>query len=143
MTLYARINLNKTDYSLLDNFEIIQTPDPKQLERIYNQYCAYKEFPSVMPIFPEEYSDPSNDVIGYYENGQLVAFSLLHRYNSEHVEAVQFAWDYANPKLHLGIRSLRNECALYKQMGFRYLYLGEADEYKRRIQGFEILGPRT
>jgi len=28
-------------------------------------------------------------------------------------------------------------------LGFDYLYLGEANDYKKKINGFEILGPRT
>ena len=53
---------------------------------------------------------------------------------------MQFAWDYANPKLRLGIESLKNECAVYKARGFNYLYLGLADEYKSQLDGFELLG---
>jgi hypothetical protein len=48
-----------------------------------------------------------------------------------------------NPELKLGISSLKSECAYYKSQGFCYYYLGGADEYKRQIDGFEILGPRT
>ena len=97
-----------------------------------------------MPIFPEEYTDPTNDVIGYYNfESKLIAFSLIHRYNDKNAEALQFAWDYADPKLQLGFASLKNECAIYKARGFDYLYLGGADEYKRQIDGFELLGPRT
>lgn len=142
--LFARIDLSKTDYSTLpeSQWKIITDPDPQQLEAIYNQYCIYKQFRSVMPIFPEEYTDSKNDVIGYYDQGNLVAFSLVHRYNDYNAEAIQFAWDYANPKLHLGIASLRNECAIYKAQNFHYFYLGGADEYKRKIKGFEVLGPR-
>ena len=44
---------------------------------------------------------------------------------------------------NLGIKSLKNECAIYKKRGFDYLYLGQADHYKTKIDGFEILGPRT
>jgi hypothetical protein len=125
-------------------YGIITNPDVDQLERIYNQYCVYKKFRSVMPIFEQEYTDPNNDVIGYYDyDCKLVAFSLIRRYNSKNAEAVQFAWDYQDPKLKLGYASLRNECAVYKARGFDYLYLGGADEYKRQIDGFEILGPRT
>lgn len=94
-----------------------------------------------MPIFDSEYIDQRNDVIGYWHNDKLVAFSLLRRYDYINVEAVQFAWDYQEPKLELGISSLKNECAYYKQQGFQYLYLGGADEYKKKIRGFEILGP--
>lgn len=141
--MYARINLAYTDYSMLKNFQKIMQPDPYQLERIYNQYCVHKRFKSVMPIFKEEYFDPKNDILGYYDNNQLVAFSLIRKYNHKNVEAVQFAWDYAKPKLALGIKSLRNECAYYKSLGYEYFYLGEANEYKSKIDGFEILGPRT
>ena len=142
--IYARINLSETNYSLMDNCKKLKCPFPKPLEAIYDAYCKHKKFKSVMPIFPEEYFDANNDVYGYYDKEEkLVAFSLLRCYNNKNVEAVQFAWDYANPKLHLGIASLRSECALYKQLGFDYLYLGEANDYKKKINGFEILGPRT
>jgi len=141
--IYARIRLADTNYSLLDNFKLLVDPDPIELEHIYNTYCVHKGFRSVMPIFSEEYTDPKNNVLGYYDNNKLVAFSLMRVYNSRNVEAVQFAWDYVNPKLHLGIKSLRNECAFYKSLNFEYLYLGEASEYKRQMEGFEILGPRT
>lgn len=142
--IYARINLEKTNYSKLhsDHFRVIKYPDVDHLEHIYNEYCVYKKFKSVMPIFPEEYTDPKNDVIGYFHNKELVAFSLMHKYNNDNVEAIQFAWNYKHPKLMLGIKSLRNECALYKDFGFKYLYLGGADEYKMQIDGFETLGPR-
>jgi hypothetical protein len=140
--LYARINLQKTNYELYPYYQILtDKKDTYGLQAIYHDYCRYKRFKSVMPIFDEEFSDPNNDVIGYYHNDNLVAFSLLRRYNSKSVEAVQFAWDYANPELELGFASLRNECALYKSLGYKYLYLGGADEYKSKFDGFEILGP--
>ena len=140
---YARIDLSKTNYQLMKNFKILRYPNADVLENIYNTYCVYKKFPSVMPIFPEEYTDERNDVIGYFHNNNLVAFSLIRKYNNENAEAVQFAWDYANPELKLGYSSLKSECAYYKAHGFRYYYLGGADEYKRQFDGFEILGPRT
>jgi len=142
MTTYTRINLHETNYTLLENAEILTNPEPRILEKIYNDYCIYKQFKSVMPIFPEEYTDPKNDVIGYYDQGCLVAFSLVRRYNSKNAEAIQFAWNYSTPMLHLGIKSLRHECALYKSMGFDYYYIGEVMEYKKKIDGFEILPPR-
>lgn len=94
-----------------------------------------------MPIFASEYTDPGNELIGYMHEGQLVAFSLIKIFDRENAECVQFAWDYANPKLRLGINSLKHECAWYKQCGYQYLYLGGADEYKKQFDGFEILGP--
>ena len=141
--IYARIDLSKTNYTVLPNSKVLIDPDIQQLEHIYNDYCVYKKFRSVMPIFPEEYTDERNDVIGYYDGDALVAFSLVRKYDTENAEAVQFAWNYAKPELKLGIASLKSECALYQSQGFRYYYLGGADEYKRQIDGFEILGPRT
>ena len=140
--IYARIDLSQTDYKVMDNCKRIVNPIPKYLEEIYNAYCVHKKFKSVMPIFAEEYTDTKNDVLGYYDNEKLVAFSLIRCYNSKNAEAVQFAWDYTKPKLKLGIQSLQNECAMYKKRGFDYLYLGEADPYKTKIDGFEILGAR-
>lgn len=140
--IYARINLEKTSYDQMqDNWEFITNPDIADLNNIYKKYCQYKRFPSVMPIFDSEYTDSKVDVIGYLDQGRLEAFSLIKKYDSHNVEAVQFAWTYHNPKLRLGIRSLEHECALYKNLGFKYLYLGEANEYKTAINGFELLGP--
>ena len=93
-----------------------------------------------MPMFDNDYLQ--NDILGYYdEEDKLVAFSCIMIQDDESVEALQFAWDYETPKLHLGIKSLRNECAIYKNKGYKYLYLGEAHTYKKQIKGFEILGP--
>lgn len=93
-----------------------------------------------MPIFDSEYTDNNNDVIGYYDNSSLVAFSLIKKYDHQNVEALQFAWTYHRPRSRLGIESLQHECAFYRELGYKYLYLGGADEYKKQIQGFEILG---
>ena len=140
--LYAKINLLETNYCLYDNYRILTpTPPTTELQKIYYEYCKHKKFKSVMPIFDSEFTDPKNEVIGYFDNNVLVAFSLLRLFDNENLEAVQFAWDYKNPKLRLGINSLQTECALYKQRGYKYLYLGGADEYKSKIDGFELLGP--
>ena len=139
--IYARIDLEQTSYSTMQsNWGFISNPDTVLLNNIYLQYCKYKKFPSVMPIFDCEYTDTRNDVIGYYDHHQLVAFSIIRKYDNKNIEAVQFAWTYHDPKLRLGIRSLEHECALYKHAGYKFLYLGEANEYKSKIQGFEILG---
>ena len=139
--IYARINLEKINYDVLtSDWEFIRTPNIDDLNNIYTQYCKHKKFQSVMPIFDSEYTDPKTDVIGYYDQGILVAFSLIKKYDLDNAEAVQFAWTYNQPGLRLGIRSLEHECALYKKLGFKFLYLGGADEYKSKIDGFEILG---
>lgn len=138
--MYARINLDKTFYKKINDSKFLKPVPINSLQGIYKEYCDYKKFKSVMPIFNSEFTDTKNDVIGYFDNQQLVAFSLLRRFDNTNVEAVQFAWNYNNPKLNLGINSLKSECAIYKELGFKHLYLGSADEYKTKIDGFEILG---
>lgn len=138
--IYARINLLQTNYSNQLTWDYINNTDPQLLINIYQTYCRHKKFASVMPMFESEFVDAKNDLIGYFDNNKLVAWSLLRRYDDVNVEAIQFAWDYQNPRLRLGIASLKNECWLYRERGFQYLYLGEADEYKQEIDGFEILG---
>jgi hypothetical protein len=93
-----------------------------------------------MPLFDSQFTDPDTDVIGYSEDGQLVAFSLMKRYDKENVLASQFAWTYHNPKTRLGIESLKTECATYRERGFKFLYLDQAHLYKQGLEGFEILG---
>jgi hypothetical protein len=137
---YARIDLAKTNYWPIKNQKYLYEFDIIELNQIYQKYCNYKQFKSVMPIFDIQYTDEHTDVIGYYDNDDLVAFSLVRTYDQYNAESLQFAWDYANPKLRLGIESLKNECALYKARGFSYLYLGSDDEYKRELDGYEILG---
>lgn len=145
---YARINLAQTNYPMMpfsneNGCAVISSgaADTTNFQRIYKEYCIYKKFRSVMPIFDSEFSDVNNKVLAYYANSKIVAFSLLRTYDIYNVEAVQFAWDYVDPSLNLGIESLKHECAFFKDMGYKYLYLGSADEYKKQFDGFEILGP--
>ena len=138
---FARICLEKTAYQPTVDWEYLREPDVEQLKDIYRTYCIYKHFASVMPLFDSQFTDPDTDVIGYKENGELVAFSLIKRYDTENVLASQFAWTYHNPKTRLGIESLKTECAIYKNRGFKFLYLDQAHLYKQNLDGFEILGP--
>lgn len=139
---FARIDLAKTNYSA-DNVDwyYIEQPDPAVLDDIYRTYCIYKHFASVMPMFHSRYFDPMTDVIGYREEGRLVGFSLIKRYDDKNALCDQFAWTYHNPKTRLGIESMKTECAIYKARGFDYLYLEQAHLYKSQIDGFELLGP--
>ena len=100
MAIYARVDLSKCNYTTLPNYKVIKSPDITELNKIYTKYCRYKKFKSVMPIFDSDYKN--NDVIGYYDNDKLVAFSIIIIQDKENVEALQFAWDYKNPKLFPG-----------------------------------------
>jgi hypothetical protein len=138
---FARINLSKTTYQPAVDWFYIREPDSAVLNDIYRTYCTYKHFASVMPIFDSRYTDPATDVIGYYDGDKLAAFSLIRRYDKENALCDQFAWNYNNPRLRLGIETMKTECAIYRERGFKYLYLEQAHLYKSEIQGFEILGP--
>lgn len=94
-----------------------------------------------MPLFLSQFQDDRNDIHVYYHNDQIVAWSLCHRYDEHNVESHQFAWNYRTPELELGRKSLEHECAYYKKLGYRYLYLGESANYKAEFDGYEILGP--
>jgi hypothetical protein len=139
---FARIDLSKTNYSADHvDWHYITDPNPAVLDDIYRTYCIYKHFASVMPMFHSRYSDPMTDIIGYREDGKLVAFSLIKRYDNKNALCDQFAWTYHNPRTRLGIESMKTECAIYKARGFDYLYLEQAHLYKSQIDGFELLGP--
>jgi hypothetical protein len=137
---FARICLEQTTYTPTVDWKFLTDPDIPVLKDIYRIYCIHKRFTSVMPLFDSQFTDPSTDVVGYYEDQQLVAFSLMRRYDTKNVLASQFAWTYHNPKTRLGIESLKTECAIYRAREFKYLYLDQAHLYKQGLEGFEILG---
>ena len=139
---FARIVLDQTSYQPQVDWEYLLEPNITQLRDIYRTYCIYKHFASVMPLFDSQFTDPATDVIGYREAGELVAFSLMRRYDTENVLASQFAWTYHNPRTRLGVESSKTECAIYRDRGFKYLYLDQAHLYKQGLEGFEILGPQ-
>ena len=139
---FCRLNLSKTDYALYpEAVKLTWASGIEPFEKIYRDYCRYKQFSSVMPLFLSQFQDDANDIHVYYHSNQMVAWSLCHRYDERNVESLQFAWNYETPELELGRRSLEHECAYYKAQGYRYLYLGESASYKAEFDGYELLGP--
>ena len=141
---FARIDLNKTNYTPSVSWQYITSREPSvltQLDSIYKTYCMYKHFASVMPIFHSRYFDPMADIIGYHDQDRLVAWSLIRRFDQHNALCDQFAWTYHKPRLRLGIETMKAECAIYKARGYQYLYLEQAHLYKSNMDGFEILGP--
>lgn len=139
--LYTRINLLETNYKVCLPMATLLKPDLNEIRDIYFQYCRYKKFKSAPVIHDKEILGDDIEVIGYYDEGNLVAFSLFRHFDHDNIENFQFAWDYKNPKLRYGIKSLESECAYFKERGCKYLYLGLDAPYKRAFDGFEILGP--
>ena len=137
MVTFSRINLAKTNYQEIPH-KIITEPDYHALQTIYYDYTVHKGFESCMPIQNEEFDE--GIIFGYYDNNELVAFTMASLLNDENTYSDQFAWNYNNPKLRLGIRSIQNECAVLKKMGVKYYYLGEHNDYKAQFDGYEICG---
>jgi hypothetical protein len=138
---FCRIDLLQTNYQVLPDAVLLdgkaKLANCGALIEIYEQYCRYKKFESVMPLFLSDIT--GNGVIAYYDDSRIVAFSILKYSSVDSVESVQFAWDYANPELRLGIRSIEHECAYFKSIGMSYLYLGQVAEYKKQFDGYEEL----
>jgi hypothetical protein len=140
--LYGRINLDLTNYQLFHSARFLLTPNFDQLRKIYYSYCRYKNFKSVIPFFETDYNLSNRDIIGYYDANNLVAYTLIIKHPADSsAESEQFAWNYKNPKLRLGVRSIEHECCVYKRLGYKYLYLGEHAAYKSKFDGYEIVGP--
>lgn len=94
-----------------------------------------------MPIYNSEWDECM--LFGYYDKRDLVAFTMVIHLDDEAATSEQFAWNYKNPDLRLGIKSLENECAVLKMMGYKYYYLGPSEtpnDYKSQLDGFELCG---
>ena len=143
-TTYGYIDLTETNYKPLLDFEILpKDTDPAPLLEIYRQYCMYKKVASVWPIYAEEFAVPQNDVIAYRDADQIVAWSLIYRVAKEHVWSMQFAWNYVNPKLRLGYKSIRTEIAIYRELGYKTMTIDEDMMYKSELQGYKLFGPAS
>lgn len=137
---FCRINLNETNYQ--ESPCDINTDYKEYFSEIYIDYCTYKKFKSVMPLFPQDFSQKGATVFTFYDGESPAAWSLTKDLDDGiSAESIQFAWNYKNSDLRLGIVSLEHECAYYKNLGYRYLYLGQTAEYKRQFLGYEELGP--
>ncbi len=140
--MICRIDLTKIKYKQI-NFVLLGLQDFPKCEEIYKQYIEHNDIENPHPVFEEEWNTEAKynaDVIGYYDNNDLVAWSLTYKFPSKQtVIADQFAWNYSNPKLKLGYKSIRSECAYYKSQGFKYFILGDPDKYKEELQGYEII----
>jgi len=140
---FGRIDLHRTDYDAGTNWELFLDPPVQDLLRIYRDYCRHKHFLSVIPMAPERFTESGTDVIGYRNQGRLMAWSMLRRWGTHSVLSDHFAWDYRDPALRLGIHSLETECAIYRDRGFRWMYFESVEPYMLDITGFEILGAIT
>jgi len=137
---FARINLDAVTYQANLEHELLNPVPVDDVLRVYRAYCTHKNFHSVMPMVPGRFFVPGTEVWGYREQGVLVAWSMYRIWDQYNVVCDHHAWDYHNPRLRLGIHSFENECAIYRDRGFKFMYLESVAPYMAKLEGFEILG---
>jgi hypothetical protein len=138
---FGRIDLTKTNYVNEIDWWLLNPVPVNDVQRVYRDYCVHKHFQSVMPMIAGRLTAPDTEIIGYYDQSRLMAWSMYRIWDDKNILSDCFAWDYRNPQLRLGIRSIENECAIYRDRGYRYMYFEAVEPYMLDLQGFEILGP--
>lgn len=138
---FGRIDLLKTQHQSNLEWEILDPVPVDDVLRVYRDYCTHKHFQSVMPMVPGRLTAPDTEIIGYRDQERLVAWSMYRIWDTENILCDHHAWDYRNPRLRLGARSLDAECAIYRDRGYRFMYFESVQPYMLDLQGFEILGP--
>ena len=137
---FGRIDLTKTTYNIILDAHLLNPVPVDEINRVYKTYCLYKNFKSVMPMIPGRFLIQNTEVFGYYEQEKLIAWSMYRIWDNENIVIDHHAWDYNKPKLRIGLRSLQNECAMYRNRGYRFMYFESIEPYMLKLQGFEILG---
>ena len=130
--------------------KLIQDATPEEIrkmEDICKAYIKYKFNRELSEKDKEYFYDyvfkeaQNREIIYYLKDEKIIAFSCHHVYEKAKVIS-QFCWDYAEPRLGLGIYSLHVETEKAKQEGDEYVYMGlsygECSLYKKDIHGFEF-----
>jgi hypothetical protein len=138
---FGRIDLTKTTYSVTLDAHLLNPVPIDEIQQVYKTYCSYKNFKSIMPLVPGRFTVPGTEVYGYYDQSKLIAWSMYRIWDCKSIVIDHHAWDYSNPKLRIGLRSLENECALYRNRGYEFMYFESVEPYMLSMQGFELLGP--
>lgn len=138
---FGRIALQQTDYQSTVDYEWLDPVPVTDVLRVYRDYCVHKHFQSVMPMIPGRLTAADTRIIGYRDQGRLAAWSMYRIWDQHNILSDHFAWDYRNPRLRLGVKSLENECAVFRDLGYHYMYFESVEPYMLDIEAFEILGP--
>ncbi len=109
------------------------------LEPIYDQYLVHNDFVSRFPF--NSYTNKDSEVVWcYYYEDRLCAWSIWSKYGKS-IDNWQFAWDYAQPNLHLGQFSLYHEIHQAHEKNYKWYYLGggydNSCRWKTNLPGFE------
>lgn len=142
MSTYGYIALQETKYKPILDYEILtDIKDPAWLIDIYHAYCKHKQWDSVLPMFAGEFMDPRIECVTYKHEGKVVAWTMIRKLDETVIDNMQFCWDYADPKLKLGYKSVRTECAIYRDRGFTEMLIDTEMYYKTELQGYNVYGP--
>ena len=95
----------------------------------------------MQPIYPGEFADPRCQFVTYKHQDKLVAWTMIRKLDTIAVDNMQFCWDYENPKLKLGYKSIRTECAIYRDLGYKQMLVDTEMHYKTELQGYKLFGP--
>ena len=138
---FGRIDLRATRYQADLDWQRLDPVPVADVQRVYRQYCRHKHFRSVMPMIAGRLTAADTEIIGYHHQDRLVAWSMYRIWDDHNVLSDHFAWDYREPRLRLGVRSIQTECAIYRQRGYHWMYFESVESYMLDMDGFELLGP--
>jgi hypothetical protein len=137
---FGCIDLSKTTYSVTLEAHLLNPVPIDEITRVYQKYYSYKNFKSVIPMVPGRFLVPGTEVFGYYDQTKLIAWSMYRIWDDKNIVVDHHAWDYSNPDQRIGLHSLENECALYRNRGYQFMYFESIEPYMLNLQGFKILG---
>jgi len=120
--------------------DVNMTADKRaRLADIYKKYLDYKGYKD-QGYSIDEIIKSSHGHIYYVYDSKIVAF-LFFKIVNKNLLAVEFAWDYENPKLSLGNVSMYYTSLLAKFKKCNYIYMSAGYEscsaYKANFKGFE------
>jgi hypothetical protein len=119
-------------------FTLVNNDHPiDDIKRVFDDFVAAKNFTPLYNIL----SDYDRiEWLLVHKNEKLVAFTKFINYDGG-LESQFTAWDYAEPKLSLGVKIVDYEVEVAKAKGLKYLYIGpgygKSCFYKLKFEGFE------
>lgn len=102
------INLSESNYEVRLAMATLLKPNINELRLIE---------PS---LNDKEIAGDNVEVIGYYDEGKMVNFSVFRQLDYNNIEKIQITKSTPD--------SLQSECAYFKARGFKYLHLEPKDE---------------
>lgn len=120
--------------------DVNMTPQKKaRLQEIYSKYIEHKGFQDLSLTIDDMIANSTGHIYYVYDN-KIIGFTFYNIIGKNYL-SVEFAWDYALPKLSLGHVSLYFESLFAKIHRCEYMYLSAGYEqcslYKADYPGFQ------